>query len=134
MQMQNGDSLDQDTYKSISHILFFGVPSQGMDTSSLGPMVLKQRNHFLLASLNKEFGYLSSHSKAFSRSLAAIKPKIIAFYETLKSPTAAKLVRKDDPQLHCQSLTKTVSGERSVAYVWTPCYSSGSRFRNSWYS
>lgn len=98
--MQNRDCLDQDTYKSISHILFFGVPSQGMDISSLGPMVLKQPNHFLLASLDKEFGYLSSHSKDFSRSIAAIKPRIIAFYETLKSPTAAKIVRKDGQQLH----------------------------------
>lgn len=72
---------------------FFGVPHDGMDISSLIPMVRDQPNRFLLepvGHINSQI--LSIQQREFHRALGNKgNSEIFCFYETLQSPTAQKV-------------------------------------------
>ena len=77
----------------VSGVLFFGVPNHGMDIESLIPMVNDQANRPLLDSLHRVNSWvLMLQDRDFSRILDQRKDlKVFCFYETEKSPTAAKV-------------------------------------------
>lgn len=82
-------------------IAFFGVPHDGMDTSSLIPMVGDSPNRFLLESINNiNSQILNTQRRQFHMALGQEgDSEIVCFYETLKSPTAKKVYRKPFPYL-----------------------------------
>lgn len=76
----------------VNGCLFFGVPNDGMDITSLVPMVQDGPNRLLLQSLediNPET--LRIQKKSFSVVLDQTKLELFCFYETELSPTAAKV-------------------------------------------
>jgi len=72
--------------------LFFGVPNDGMDITSLIPMVNDQPNRFLLESLNAvNSQILQLQERSFAKFVDKTALTIFCFYETRESPTAAKV-------------------------------------------
>lgn len=76
---------------SIYGALFFGVPNQGMDITSLITLVKDQPNQGLLHSLQKESQILRHQCREFPKAFDHQDSEIICFYETDMSPTAAKV-------------------------------------------
>ncbi len=74
--------------EATSDILFFGVPNQGMDITSLYPMVHGQLNMALLATLGKNNDHLENLVVKFNEVSSSRFYKIVSFYETLSSRTA----------------------------------------------
>ncbi|KAK4444370.1 P-loop containing nucleoside triphosphate hydrolase protein, partial [Podospora aff. communis PSN243] len=81
---------DQRLIQAIYGIVFFGVPHDGMDTSSLIPMVGDGPNRFLIESINRIGSQiLSIQQREFHAALGEKShSEIVCFYETLESPTA----------------------------------------------
>lgn len=82
------DKNNQTLLESIYGGLFFGVPNQGMDISSLVPMVKGQPNQALLHSLGKESQILRNQCRDFPKAFDYPDSEIVCFYETEMSPTA----------------------------------------------
>jgi len=77
---------------SIYGALFFGVPNNGLDISSLIPMVEGQPNQGFLHSLSKESQILRNQSREFPKAFDYQgSSEILCFYETEMSPTAARV-------------------------------------------
>ncbi|KAL0263054.1 hypothetical protein SLS55_002029 [Diplodia seriata] len=76
---------------SIAAFLLFGVPQQGMDIAALIPVVDNQPNRSLLDSLDKNSPLLRNQRTLFPAVFRSRSTAFFAFYETLKSPTAAKI-------------------------------------------
>jgi hypothetical protein len=89
--MHEGDATDKANLNSTYGVLFFGVPNQGMDISSLIPMVKDQPNRHFLESLGRESDLLRKQSRAFPKAFPFKDSKICSFYETLGSPTAIEV-------------------------------------------
>ncbi|KAL6790837.1 hypothetical protein J3E68DRAFT_443089, partial [Trichoderma sp. SZMC 28012] len=83
---------DQQLLRAVYGIAFFGVPHNGMDISSLIPMVQNGPNRFLLESIGLfSSQILSQQHREFMETLKVQEElKIICFYETRMSPTAIK--------------------------------------------
>ena len=76
----------------IAGALFLGVPNDGMDIESLIPMVDDQPNRFLLEILNRiNSQVLRIQKRNFLKVLEQWNIDLFCFYETLLSPTAAKV-------------------------------------------
>ena len=88
VQMVSGSDADSRNFKATFGILFFGVPNQGMDISSLLSMVRGQPNLPFLSTLSKDGGFLQSLIEKFQATFAFQDSHIYSFYETNKSPTA----------------------------------------------
>ncbi|KAK4080934.1 hypothetical protein Trihar35433_2039 [Trichoderma harzianum] len=85
------DEEDQKLLRAVYGIAFFGVPHDGMDISSLIPIVENGPNRFLLESIGLfSSQILSTQHREFLEALGTRNSKIICFYETRMSPTAAK--------------------------------------------
>jgi protein SERAC1 len=89
--MHEGNATDKANLNSTYGALFFGVPNQGMDISSLIPMVKDQPNRHFLESLGRESDLLRKQSRAFPKAFPFKDSIIYCFYETLGSPTAIKV-------------------------------------------
>ncbi len=89
--MHEGDDIDKANLKATYGALFFGVPNQGMDISSLAPMVGDQPNRSFLESLDKGSEILEEQRVKFPAAFNFRDSEIISFFETKESPTA-KLV------------------------------------------
>ncbi|MCJ1334037.1 hypothetical protein MMC10_010744 [Thelotrema lepadinum] len=76
---------------SIHGALFFGVPSQGMDITTLIPMVRGQPNEALVHSLGKESQLLRNQRRNFPLAFDNPDSEIVYFYETVMSPTAVQV-------------------------------------------
>ena len=92
--------------KSIYGIMFFGTPNQGMDISSLLPMVQGQSNEAFVRSLGLDSVELRQQAKQWFHVFQAREGdkvasvlEIISFYETRNSPTAIKVRYKCYPGL-----------------------------------
>ncbi|PCD20340.1 hypothetical protein AU210_016207 [Fusarium oxysporum f. sp. radicis-cucumerinum] len=83
---------DQKLIKAVYGIVFFGVPHDGMDISSLIPMVEDGPNRFLVESIGHvNSQILSIQQREFYTALGREgDSEIICFYETEKSRTAQK--------------------------------------------
>jgi protein SERAC1 len=79
--------------RGIYGAVFFGVPHNGMDISSLIPMVEDQPNRFLLESIGHISSQLLSSQHHEFHTALGIKSdlEIFSFYETLQSPTAQQV-------------------------------------------
>jgi hypothetical protein len=95
--MHEGDDLDKANLKATYGALFFGVPSQGMDISSLMPMVGNQPNRYFLKSLNKESEVLQEQRDKFPKAFYFRDSEIFSFFETQESPTAKRVSWCDSP-------------------------------------
>ena len=91
IQMKRGKN-HQTFLKYIYGALFFGVPSQGMDITSLIPMVKGQPNQALLHLIGKESQILRNQCRDFPKAFDYQDSKIVCFYETVMSPTAALVI------------------------------------------
>jgi hypothetical protein len=89
--MCEGNASDKANLNSTYGALFFGVPSQGLDISSLIPMVKNQSNRYFLESLGKESDLLRKQSRAFAKAFPFRDSELYCFYETLMSPTAIEV-------------------------------------------
>ncbi|KPM39165.1 hypothetical protein AK830_g7399 [Neonectria ditissima] len=83
---------DQKLYRQVYGIVFFGVPHDGMDITSLVPMVENGPNRFLLESLsNINSQVLSTLQREFHTAMGQEgDSEVFCFYETEMSPTAVK--------------------------------------------
>ena len=88
VQMVSGSDADSRNFKATFGILFFGVPNQGMDISSLLSMVRGQPNLHFLSTLSKDGGFLQSLIEKFQTTFAFQDSHVYSFYETNTSPTA----------------------------------------------
>lgn len=79
--------------RAVYGIVFFGVPHEGMDISSVVPMVEDGPNRFLIESIgNINSQILSIQQREFYSALGEEgKSEVFCFYETLESPTAQKV-------------------------------------------
>ncbi|KAK0731303.1 hypothetical protein B0H67DRAFT_639713 [Lasiosphaeris hirsuta] len=90
VQMTESNS-ELDQVRRIVGALFFGVPNDGMDITSLIPMVNDQPNRFLLESLSAiNSQVLRLQERTFAKFLDQTALNIFCFYETRLSPTAAQ--------------------------------------------
>ena len=90
--MALGDQIDSQILLATYAVLFFGVPSQGMNIESLIPMVGGQPNRTFLESLSRVSETLISQQAGFMKVFPLHKSEVLCFYETLQSPTASKTV------------------------------------------
>lgn len=90
--MADGDDRDKTNSKAVRGVLFFGVPSQGMDISSLLGMVKGQVNEQFLQSLRHDSNALRNQNQEFCRKFPYETCRIISFYETELSPTVKKVM------------------------------------------
>jgi len=84
----SGNPLDEANFRSTYAALFFGVPNQGMDISSLVPMVEGQDNLPFLMNLGKDSELLRDLHRDFCSKFDFKDSIIISYYETERSPTA----------------------------------------------
>ncbi|RYP27921.1 hypothetical protein DL767_007448 [Monosporascus sp. MG133] len=86
------DEDDKKLMQAIYGIVFFGVPHDGMDISSLIPMVGDGPNRFLIESISQiNSQILPIQRREFHTALGDKgRSEIVCFYETMKSPTAQK--------------------------------------------
>ncbi|KAL7811186.1 hypothetical protein V8C44DRAFT_330904 [Trichoderma aethiopicum] len=84
---------DQRLFRAIYGVVFFGTPHDGMDISSLIPMVRDGPNRFLLESMSRmNSQILSIQQRDFHKALGGEgKSEVFCFYETLESPTAQEV-------------------------------------------
>ena len=92
VQMSSGDIADTRNFTATFSILFFGVPNQGMDISSLLAMVRDQRNLPFLTMLSKDASPLQELIDRFRELFDFRDSYVYSFYETYASP----IVKKDD--------------------------------------
>ena len=90
IQLASGDGVDRRIFESTYGILFFGVPNQGMDISSLLAMVGTQLNLPFLTMLSKDSGNLQGLVERFRTAFDFKDSEIFSFYETCASRTARK--------------------------------------------
>ncbi|KAK3371035.1 hypothetical protein B0T24DRAFT_304761 [Lasiosphaeria ovina] len=83
---------DRQLVRAVYGIVFFGVPHDGMDTSSLIPMVGDGPNRPLVDSISRiNSQILSIQQQEFHTALGSEgNSEIVCFYETVESPTAAQ--------------------------------------------
>lgn len=84
--------------KSLQAVLFFGTPNQGMDITSLVPMVEGQPNEPFLRSLDYDSSELRQQAKLWDQTfvlregdILSASFLIVSFYETRESPTAIQV-------------------------------------------
>lgn len=98
-QMFTNSNVDEELLlKSIRAILFFGTPNQGMDITSLIPMVEEQPNEDFLRSLGTDSADLRRQAQQWSKAFDSVKSRFISnkleitsYYETSTSRTAVKV-------------------------------------------
>ena len=81
---------DQNLRQAVYGVVFFRVPHDGMDISSLIPMAGDGPNRSLIDSIGQNNSQvLSTQQREFQTALGAKgDSEVFCFYETLKSPTA----------------------------------------------
>lgn len=83
---------DQKLIRAVYGVIFFGTPHDGMDISSLIPMVGDGPNRFLVESISRiNSQIISIQQRDFHRALGKKgDSEVFCFYETLESPTAQR--------------------------------------------
>lgn len=74
-------------------ILFFGVPTQGMDTRALRAMIGDKPQRYDLSRLDQEVGHClrDQQHKAFCKAFDNKDSRIFQFFETKKTPTVKQV-------------------------------------------
>ncbi|KAL7913986.1 hypothetical protein GGI35DRAFT_475827 [Trichoderma velutinum] len=83
---------DQKLIRAVYGVIFFGTPHDGMDISSLIPMVGDGPNRFLIESISRiNSQIISIQQRDFHYALGKKgDSEVFCFYETLESPTAQR--------------------------------------------
>ncbi|UKZ83246.1 hypothetical protein TrVFT333_011053 [Trichoderma virens FT-333] len=83
---------DQKLIRAVYGVIFFGTPHDGMDISSLIPMVGDGPNRFLIESISRiNSQIISIQQRDFHYALGEKgNSEVFCFYETLESPTAQR--------------------------------------------
>jgi hypothetical protein len=92
--MKNSSDVDDKAnFDSIYGALFFGVPSQGMDTAALAAMVGDSPQRYELSLLDQEVGHRlrSRQHDEFCGAFDFKDSKIIQFFETKKTATVKEV-------------------------------------------
>jgi protein SERAC1 len=110
--MSEGDDLDKANLRATYGALFFGVPSQGMDISSLVPMVGDQPNRYFLESLGKESEILQEQRLRFPKAFDFRDSEIISLFETQESPTAERVSWSTSPYTNPDTKIHIQRGEK----------------------
>jgi hypothetical protein len=89
----SSDADDKANFDSIYGALFFGVPSQGMDTAALAAMVGDRPQRYELSLLDQEVGHRlrSRQHDEFCKAFDFKDSKIIQFFETKKTATVKEV-------------------------------------------
>jgi hypothetical protein len=88
LEMANSGDVEEFMLGSIQQVLFFGVPSKGMEISHLLPMVESQSNEALIRILSPGSRYLDDLDERFSGVSTIRNLRLISFFETKRSQTA----------------------------------------------
>ena len=93
---ESSDSNDQRNLHSIYGLLFFGVPSQGMESDALAAMIGDKPQRYNLSLLDEQVGHRlrSRQHEEFCRAFDFEDSKIIQFFETKKTRTVAQVSLK----------------------------------------
>ena len=78
-------------FESVYGALFFGVPSQGMETAALETVVKDQANLPLVINLRKDAQALTDQSIQFNSVICGQELHMEYFYETKESPQLGKV-------------------------------------------
>jgi len=98
--MKNGDEIDQEMFKSIYGIMFFGVPNQGIMVEHWMRTVQAQPNEYLLQTLGLRSTYTRKVHDDFRDAFEQLEhSETIAIYETEK--TRLSKVRTLFDQFRC---------------------------------
>ncbi len=91
----SSDTDDNNNLRSVYGALFFGVPSQGMDTDTLAAMIGDKPQRYDLSLLNQEVGFRlrNQQHEDFCKALDFKDSKIFQFFETKKTPTVVEVSR-----------------------------------------
>jgi hypothetical protein len=89
----SSDADDMANFDSIYGALFFGVPSQGMDTAALAAMVGDGPQRYELSLLDQDVGHRlrSRQHDEFCEAFDFKDSKIIQFFETKKTATVEEV-------------------------------------------
>lgn len=93
LKLQSNDLSSQVNLRAIRGLIFFGVPTHGMNIQSLIPIVGDQPNRSLLQSLEKDSMFLQEQNERFHKELNDYDLNIAYFYETRMSPTAQQVLK-----------------------------------------
>jgi hypothetical protein len=90
---ESSDNNDRLTLNSVYGALFFGVPSQGMDTEALAAMVGDRPQRYDLALLDQEVGHRlrRRQHEEFCKAFDFEDAKVIQFFETRKTSTVVEV-------------------------------------------
>lgn len=93
---------DKKLIRAVYGVIFFGTPHDGMDISSLIPMVGDGPNRFLIESISRiNSQILSIQQREFHKALGEEgDSEVFCFYETVKSPIAQQVI---SPQILSES-------------------------------
>lgn len=86
--MAEGDLKDRDLLRATFGLLFFGVPSRGMEIKSLMAMVRGQPNASFVSILDRNSELLANQHRTFCKAFGFSDSIIISFFETEASRTA----------------------------------------------
>lgn len=89
----SSDADDKANFDSIYGALFFGVPSQGMNTAALAAMVGDKAQRYDLSLLDQEVGHRlrSRQHDEFCEAFDFKDSKVIQFFETKKTATVKEV-------------------------------------------
>lgn len=82
------DDRSKKLLRSVYGILFFGVPNQGLNITSLIPMVDGQPNEAFLRTLGEGSHLLRNQTREFSKCFDFRDSEVICFYEVIQSHAA----------------------------------------------
>ncbi|KAH0553366.1 hypothetical protein GP486_006565 [Trichoglossum hirsutum] len=112
---------EQTIFKSISGIMFFGVPSTGMKIASLTTMARGWANETFIHSLAEGSEFLTEIHDSFCETFK-YQESIFYYYETVKSPTAVEVSEgkweMSGPEIEYvvkESATKGTSADHTTA-------------------
>jgi protein SERAC1 len=82
---------DKRTLMAIHGALFFGVPSQGMDTKAMSVLASNLPSRYTVELLNRDMGHRlrQRQHEEFCKAFPYPESKIIQFYEQNKTRTAS---------------------------------------------
>lgn len=93
LKLQSNDLSSLFNLRATCGLIFFGVPTYGMNIQSLIPIVGDQPNRSLLQSLEKDSMFLQEQNERFHKELNGYNLTIAYFYETRMSPTAQRVLK-----------------------------------------
>jgi hypothetical protein len=115
------DRRDRDMLWAVYAVLFFGVPSRGMENRSRMAMVQGQPNASFISMLDRNSEALASQHRRFCEVFSFHDSVVFSFFETAQSPTAIQVRVSVGGRL---LLAEIFTGQWTVGNGWAfrgPC-------------